>query len=643
MVPVGPTLGNSIRFGEDYELDLRAYELRRSGQPLKLERIPMELLLLLLEHQGQLVTRGQIIERIWGKDVFVDTDNSINAAIRKVRQVLEDDREQPRFVQTVTAKGYRFIAPIHTGDDPTQAASDGSGTQDSANLEAPAPQRTSKLKRWPLFLGLAVVLAVCLTAYFGWHRAQARHDAPGGRLMLAVMPFENLTGDPSQDYFSDGLTEEMISQLGNLDPQHLGVTARTSVMYYKGRPEPLEQIARELGVQYVLEGSVRRDSGKVRITAQLIQMKDQSHLWAREYDRELSSLLDVQSEISRQVADEIQLALGNSGASGPVQPTPPKVYEAYDLYLRGRYFWNKRSAQDLQQALEYFQQAIDKDPSYARAYAGLADSYALLSGYRSGVVPQVIMPKARAAAVRAIELDERSAEAHTALAVVAQNYDWDWPTAEKEYRRAIQLDPNYATAHHWYGEYLGMQGRFEEAFRELEHARQLDPLSLIIASDTAVALYYSRDYDRSIEKFRAVQAMEPNYPRAGFVIAPYSEKGMFQEALASTKTWEIQPPDDKSWLWSWQANLYGRSGDQVHARRALKELLRVGQRRHIDAVAVVMAYIGVGDKQQALSWLEKAYAERSTNLVSIKVSPIFDPLRSEPRFQEVMRRMGLAK
>ena len=350
----------SVRFGEDFEFDLHAYRLCRSGRILKLERIPAEVLAILIERQGQLVSREQIVERIWGKGAFLDTDNSINGAIRKVRQVLKDDPEQPRFIQTVTGKGYRFIAPVTDADLPRPAA--------VPNLRpVVVPSRTAKpaIRPWPALLGIAIVLIALLGLYLRRSHSQVRALSPAGRVMLAVLPFENLTGDPSQDYFSDGMTEELIAELGNLDPQHLGVIARTSVMQYKHNTKPLDQIGRELGIQYTLEGSVRRDSGKLRITAQLIQLRDQTHLWARQYDREPGNLLVLQREIAQEIADEIQLRIGGHEQINSAEQLAlsPKASEAYELYLKGRYFSNKRTMQGLQQAIEYFQQAVDKDPA----------------------------------------------------------------------------------------------------------------------------------------------------------------------------------------------------------------------------------------------------------------------------------------
>ena len=458
--------------------------------------------------------------------------------------------------------------------------------------------------------------------------------------MLAVLPFENLTGDAGQDYFSDGLTEEMISQLGRLDPQRLGVIARTSVMHFKHSQEQMDQIGRELGVQYVLEGSVRRDAEKVRISAQLIQAKDQTHLWAKQYDRELSNLLALQGEIAQEIAHGIQLTIGDHKRidSARHASLSPEAYEAYDLYLKGRYFWNKRTTQGFQHAIEYFQQAIAKDPSYARAYAGLADSYALMSGY--SLAPQKeFMPRAHAAALKALEIDESLAEAHTSLALITENYDWDWQKAEKEYRRAIQLDPNYATAHHWYAEYLAYQGRFDEAFAEIERARQLDPLSLIIATDNGAILYFSRQYDRAIKQFRAVLDMEPNFPRAHLLIFAYVQKGLFADALADIEKW--RRIDNAPGSWAIEAYVYGRSGQQVEARRSLEKLQQLNRRRQMDPAAFALAYVGMDNKDEAFAWLQKAYLEHSNALTALKVDPIYDPLRSDARFQELLRRVGL--
>ena len=628
-----------VRLEDDLELDARAYELRRSGRRLKLERIPMELLLLLVEHRGELVSREQIVERVWGKDVHLATDSSINAAVRKIRRVLKDDPGRPRFIQTISGKGYRFIAPVEDAralsTQLTNAPAGVAAASAASDIIPASPISHTGTRRWQLLLSIVVILVAASSTYFFGFRSRSSVPPTDPRLMLAVLPFENLTGDPAQDYFSDGLTEEMISQLGILDPTHLGVIARTSVMRYKNNQEQLGQIGRELGVQYVLEGSVRRDAKKVRVSAQLIQMSDQTPLWTRQYDRELRTLLGLQDEITHEIADEIHLTLGKdrrTRAAG--QPRISESYEAHDLYLKGRYFWNKRTPEGFREAIKYFQQATEKDPSYARAYAGLADCYVLLPEYSE--IPQAeFMAKARVAALKALQLDEGLAEAHTSLALITENYDWDWQTAEKEYRRAIELNPNYATAHHWYAEYLTWLGRFDEALRESERARRLDPLSLIIASDNGTIFYFSRQYDRAEETFNAVLEMEPAFPRAHMVRLVYAEKGQFANALADVEKYS---PHSTPWD---LAYLLGRSGHAAAAQRALEEVLT--RRPPVDPAAIAWSYIGMGNKEQALAWLEKAYAQHSNGMVTLKVEPGWDPLRSDPRFQDLLRRVGLAQ
>jgi len=622
-----------IRFGDDYELDCAAYKLRRAGRLLKLERIPMEVLLVLVEQPGQLVTREQIAERIWGKGVFLDTDNSINGAIRKVRQILKDDPEQPRFIQTITGKGYRFIAPVL----PAQV------TAAQSLAAQPAPPvleaKTTASRHWQA-AAVGVLLVAGIGAYSLWVRSSKKPVEPPGRVMLAVLPFENLTGDPAQEYFSDGLTEEMITELGRINPARLGVIGRTSVMLYKHNPKSLDQVGRDLGVRYVIEGSVRRDANRVRIAAQLIQTRDQTHIWAREYDRDPQDLLSFQSEIAREIADEIQLTLGNTSTIHSVHASRSSggttSYEAHDFYLRGRYFWNKRTPADLQRAAEYFRQAVVKDPNYAQAYAGLADTYGLMSTW-TFVSQHEFMPKARAAALRALELDDALAEGHSSLALIAENYDYDWETAEKEFRRALQLNPDYATAHQWYAELLSWQGRFDEAIAESERARQLDPLSPIIATDHAAILYFSRRYDDAIAQSRTALEMDPKSGRAQGIIG-YSlvQKGKFQEALT-----EMDQPDNPLWNWAWKAYIYGRWHRATQAGDALARFEQVASRERSDLTfARLMAYVGT-DNEQAITVLQKAYSDHSNTLTAIKVDPNYDPLRNDPRFQELIRRLGL--
>jgi TolB-like protein/DNA-binding winged helix-turn-helix (wHTH) protein/Tfp pilus assembly protein PilF len=605
-----------IKLSTDLELDPLAYELRRGGRSVRLERIPMEILLLLLERRPELVTREQIVERVWGGGVFVDSDNSINAAIFKIRRALRDDPENPRFIRTITGKGYRFIGtPLEPAADSPQAT-------------PPAPRRIGARGR--RILAATGVVAVVAAGALLW---PPRHE---GRQMLAVLPFENLTGDPGQDYFSDGFTEEMITRLGALQPRRLGVIARTSVMQYKASSTPLARFARELGVQYVLEGSVRREGSRIRITAQLIRLDDQTHLWARQFDRDATDVLLIQSDIARAIADEIELTLGGSRASLERSAVfSARGYEAYDHYLRGRYFWNKRSADGFRRALESFTQAIEANPEDARAFAGLADTYTLMAAYRFAPVEDVI-PRAREAALHALEIDENLGAAITSLALINASYDLDFKTAERRFRRAIELEPNYATAHHWYAEYLGYEGRFDEAFAEIGLARKLDPRSIIMAVDHAYLLNYARQFDSAIEQFRAALAVEPRFPRAiGGIVEAYTQRGRFQEALAEASRW--REFDSGPWPWASTGLIYGRQGDREKARQALQKLEEACRRQNEDPRGL-RAYVllGMGLHDQAMDLMLQICKEDRRSYKSLKVEPALDPLRNDPRFERLL-------
>jgi TolB-like protein/DNA-binding winged helix-turn-helix (wHTH) protein/Tfp pilus assembly protein PilF len=640
------------RFGS-FELRAQTRELYNHGVKLKLRPQAYQVLALLLEHAGECVTREELQKRVWPSNTFVDFENGLNTAIKQLRASLNDSAAEPRYIETLPKLGYRMIAPVEleaglTGERAADAKEDSGGAVILAKVTAsPSAVRPASSRKW--FLGAAAAVSVlaiiCLVAFLNWPRAHRSPQgaAPAGRIMVAVLPFENLTGDETQDYFSDGLTEEMIAQLGRLDPKEFGVIARTSVMHYQHSSEKVDQIGSELGVQYVLEGSVRRDSQKVRINAELIEVRGQRQLWSQQYDRELTNLLVLQAEIAREISGSIQQTLGRPERSKTIR-TPAltlQAYQAYDLCLKGLYFWNKRTALGLQQAIEYFQQAIAKDPNYAPAYAGLANSYALMPGYTLAPATK-LMPKAREAALRALEIDDALPEAHVALALILENYDWDWNAAEKEYRRAIDLNPNYATAHQWYAEFLTWRGRFDEALRESEAARKLDPLSLIIATDHAAILYFSRQYDRAIEQFQSVREMDPSFWRAHLVIDAYIQRGRFTEALADLEDWRRDSGDGINKR-SRLVYLYGRMGQKDKARAELRKLEAMKDKQPPDPVAMAMAYIGVGNNDAALHSLEKAYADRSNELTALKVEPVYDPLRGEPRFQELLRHVGLAE
>ncbi len=639
-----PSLTNHLyQFGE-FTLDAQSRVLKRAGATAPLTPKAFDTLLLLVQNAGRIVSKDELMKTVW-PDSFVEESN-LTQTIFMVRKALDETSDR-RYILTVQGQGYRFLAPVTDSANEAQERVAPAAPADAGSIvETPSSSRTPSARgwRWVVIASAAVafVLIVGITLWL-WHSRRGTAQ-PAVKIMLAVLPFENFTGDPGQDYFSDGLTEEMISQLGDLDPAHLGVIARTSVMHYKHSQESIPQIGRELGVQYVIEGSVRRDSERVRITAQLIQVKDQSHVWAREYDRDLGHLLELQGEIAREVANEIELSLGErprieTAQEAAARPPGTQSYEAYDLYLKGRYLWNKRTAEGFRQAVDYFQQAIDKDPNYAQAYAGLADTYGLLSTWYLG--PQnELMPKARAAALRALQLEEGLAEAHTSLALVEENYDYDWAGAEKEFRRAIQLNPQYATTHQWYAEFLSWQGRFDEAFAESSQAQQLDPLSLIIASDHAVILYRSRQYESALNQCRSALQLDPTYDHARDLMIPSNlQLGRFDDAIDEINRWASR--GEGPWLWAWEAAVYGRSGRAARAHGALAKLEQVASSRPDRYATLLVAYSGTGQKERVLDLLERAYADHSNAVVEIKVNPIYDPIRSDPRFQDLLRRLRL--
>ena len=654
------------RFGP-FELLPRSRELLKEGRRIKVRPQPFQVLEVLLERGGDVVTREELRERVWQADTFVDFEHGLNTAIKELRAVLSDSATEPRYIGTIPKVGYRMIVEVEQpeAEGPAKTViamgktappirdfvwSGESGWEGFERKKEDEKRRTV----WPQWIaGILLVLVLVTGIVFGVKWARAREAvkrevretaaAKNRRVMLAVLPFQNLTGNVGQEYFSDGLTEEMIAQLGLMDPDHVGVIARTSVMHYKSTQQNAEQIGQELGVQYVLEGSVRRDAERVRITVQLIRAGDQTRLWTKQFDRELQNLLAVQSEIALETADEIQQTLGAKKPGTPLvaMAMSREDYDAYDKYLKGLYFLNKRTPAGFGQAVECFQQAIKKNPRYAPAYAGLANTYTLMGGYSLSPASQY-MPLARAAALRALELNDRLPEAHTSLALVVQNYDLDWQTADKEFKRAIELNPNYSTAHHWYAEHLGYRGRFEEAFRESDKAVRLDPLSLIIAADRGMLLYYARDYDRAVEQFRLILEMDPDFPRGHMIQLVYAEKRMYPEALADI---EISKRlfGEGPWYWSAKARVFGQSGNEAEARQALEELEKMNKQHPVDPGALAWAHLGMGHQEEGLRWLEKAHEQHSNAMTILKVEPIYDPVRKEPKFQELLRRVGLGE
>jgi TolB-like protein/Flp pilus assembly protein TadD len=480
-----------------------------------------------------------------------------------------------------------------------------------------------------------MLIAVLNLAYFARHRLWPRAQAPAGKIMLAVLPFENLSDDPEKDYFSDGLTEEMIAQLGGMQPQQLGVIARTSAMRYKHTDKGISQIGRELGVNFILEGSVRHMGDRVRITAQLIQVKDQTHLWAESYERDLAGVFAAQTEVAGRIRRSLALEL-LPGQQPELARAPTANSAAYEAYLKGRYHWHKGSAEERRKARDYFEQAVQIDPKYAPGYAGLADYY----WATPDLPPQVAMPKAKEYALKAVELDDTLAHAHTALAVIRWFGDWDWLGAEAEINRALALNPNHAEAHRIYSFYLLALGRFEQALAEVRRAEELDPLSLLISVNAGWTSYFARQYDRAIEQCRKALELDANSDGAHACLGQsYRAKGMHEPAIAESRlavTLSGGHPARVVGL----ARAYAAAGRKSEAGKVLEELRQRGKRSYVPAYLLAMTHAALGEEEKALAALERAYAERDRYLIWLKVDEVFDPLRGEPRFQDLLRRVG---
>jgi len=626
-----------VSFGS-FEVDLGSRELRRQGLKISLQDQPFRLLALLLERAGEVVTREELRDKLWPADTFVDFDHSLNTAVRKLREALGDSAETPRYVETLARRGYRFVAPVaapETTAPPTH----------SADADVPSPSPPTTTRRPPSARRVVAMVAVlsfaALVAYWVGGRPRPRTQ-PGRRLTLAVLPFDNLSGDADQEYLSDGLTEEMITQLGRLEPDRLRVTARSSTWKYKRAERDIDRLRRELGADYVLEGSLRRAGERVRVSAHLIQAVDQTDVWAETYERDLRDVLVLQSEVARAVARAIAVTL-TPNAQARLSSARSVRPESYEDYLRGRYFWNRRTEAALKQAIAYFQRAITADPDDARAYSGLADCYSSLgaSSVVGALPPRQAMPEAKAAALKALQIDGTLAEAHTSLAMVHLLYDWDLAASEKEFRRALELDPEYTTAHHWYSHCLLALGRTDESLAESKRALELEPLNLAVGVHLGWHYLYARQYDQAIEQFRKTLELDPAFPNAQRYAAwAYLQKGMHQEAITSLRAalrLVGRDPEVEGEL----GHALGVAGRRAEALAMLEGLSQLSSTRYVSPYSVALIHVGLGDRDQALAWLEKAYVERSDYMPYLNREPMLDGLRSNPRFAALVRRVGL--
>ena len=629
---------SQYRFAE-FQLDCASFELRRQGRTQKservsLERIPMELLILLLERQGSVVSRQEIVDRLWGKEVFVDTEHGINTAIRKIRQALRDDPEQPRFIQTVSGKGYRFVAGENgnrrsaaSSETPTEIPEreplpSGSDVPDRGLVAAVMPAVQSNRAK------LAIVIAICVVVAAIFISSQRHHIVRANQASqihsIAVIPLANLSGDAAQDYFADGMTDELITALAK--NRSLRVVSRTSAMQYKGVNRPLPDIARELNVDGILEGSIERTPTSVHMTVQLIYAPTDTHVWAETYNRDLNEFIFLPEELSQTIAKEVKAAVSPPTRQRSISP------EAHDAYLEGLYFWYRG---DFDHSKQYFQKAIDLQPDYAAAWAGLGDSYGVRAG--GDTPPQSAFAKDEEYSRKALELDDSVAEAHQSMAALYLFHAWDWNRAEAEARRAIELNPNLAAAHHLRSYILFALNRDAEALQEQKQATAIDPFAQ--PWHLGRAYLYLRQYDAAISELSARAAVQEGDGVEFMLSDAYRFKGMDKEAAQHLELGFLAENDQPS------AEAARRAFDLGGYRAIAEWLLRRDQDQarseYVSPYSFALDYARLERKDDTLHFLEGAFQERSTEMVFLEKRPHFDFLHSDLRFQALVRKVGL--
>jgi TolB-like protein/DNA-binding winged helix-turn-helix (wHTH) protein/tetratricopeptide (TPR) repeat protein len=636
-----PPASHVARF-EEFVVDLRTGELFKNGKKIRLQVQPFQVLALLVRRPGELVSRDELRDKLWPDNTFVDFDDGLNTAVRKLRQVLRDSADHPQYIETLPRRGYRFVAPVTTASPPQAEPAvsvserviedpDAAG-RDARVTEGPAVSRAHG--GW--MLGATAVL-VGLGVWLGAGSLRERllpRGTPVHIRSIAVLPLENLSGDPAQEFFTDGMTDAVVTELAQISS--LRVISRTSVMRYKGTRTPLPDIARELNVDGIVTGAVVQSTGRVRVDAQLVEATTDRHLWATTYERNLEDVVTLQSEVARAIATAIHVQLTpheqvRLAARQSVDP------QAYEFYLKGRYFWEKRTAASARTSIEYFQQAIQRAPNYALAYVGLANVY--IQG--SDLPPAEAMPRAKAAASTALQLDEGLGEAHAALALCLFWYDWDWAGAEREFQRALALTPNYAWAHQWYGVFQGAMGRGQTWAAEVKRARELDPLSRALFGGGGDDVMVARgQYDLAIEENRKRLELDPNNPRPYLNLGRvYRLKGMYEEAIVHIQK-GIQLSGGGPRALSELGYTYAVSGERDKALKIAEQLTVLSTHRYVRPHQIAFVYVGLGEKDRAFDWLQKAVADRSILDALIRHKE-WDSLRSDPRYSELVRRIGL--
>ena len=631
---------HGLRFGA-FEFDAKAGELRKGGRKVKLQGQPIQILGLLLEEPGEVITREELQKKLWPSDTFVDFEHSLNAAIKRLRDALDDSASTPRYVETLARRGYRWVGPLPEVDaalntskveaDPSSASGEQTTVAKGGGSAHPI---VLTRRRVMSLMAVLVLLSAVVAAWTMWRSGTAASRVPDS---IAVLPFVNGNHDQSAEYLTDGITEQVINALSQFP--HVRILARTTVFHYKNSDEDPRKIGRDLGVSAVLTGRLTQNGQEVLVQADLVSVKDGSELWGEQYERRAKDLFVVQRDIATDIAGKLRIQL-NPAQKDRLDKLATGDQEAYLLYLKGRYFWNQRTPEGFRKAIDYFTQATEHDPKYAAAYSGLGDTYRLLANYQI-LRPEEAHRRALPVAIQALACDPTSAEAHTTMAGLKGAYEWDWQGAEKEFQEAIELNPNYATARHWYSAMLWSQHRFEQAKREAELAIQLDPLSAAITSNLGDLYYVSGHFDEAIEQYKKALELNPNLaPLHGLLSRPYFLRGMYAEWLASYQR-SLVLFGDKSDIETAAALTRVGAG---HVREALAIMIRHAVERHQQghegAANVAILYLQYGDKESAYMWLDRA-ADEHAGPESVLIGPLCVSLRSEARFQNLLRRVNL--
>ena len=644
----------TFRF-RDFVLDIAAYELRRNEHPVRLERQPMDLLILLVGRRGQLVSRSQIVDALWGKDVFVDVENGVNTAIRKLRQALRDAPDTPAFIETVPGKGYRFIAAVEVLPDraasplpraappsvvaevqPVATGADTAATGASVAVPEPRVGEPAAGQRAGarLVLGALTVAALAGALLWGWKRPA---DS-GTRVTIAVLPFDNLNRDPDSDYLASGLTEDTIVSLGRIDPERVSVIGRTSMIAYRGTTKSLAEIGRELGTDYLVESSLRAERGHLRITARLIRVRDQVQIWSDSFDRNTSGLLSLQQEISSAIAEQVRTRL-SPDRQRALARRQTQNGEAYDLFLRGSHFLSQRTPEAMKRAIESFERATVADPTYSLAWANLAMAYGS-SPLNSDVDPRRVFPRVREAAVRAVAASPDLAEAQHALGNVNWTFEWDWPAAEAAFRRAIQLDPSYSLVQLILAHLLSQTGRHAEAEPFMRRARELDPLNPLSYALSSQVSFQARDYASALQHANRAIALDQEFwighQMRGQALEELGDHDLALKALATAARLSGQ----NSKPISLTGYILGRSGRAAEARDLLGALEMASRQRYVPPYALALVHAGLGDADAAFEWLDRAFAARDVHLMFLTVDAKWDRYRTDPRFGDLLARCG---